>query len=78
MNNEYQGVQVADFVDATYHSKTELQEIEELYFQALEENGEDFIRYEDIGNGQFESHIADEYLVGVEEMIEYIKYNKGV
>lgn len=48
------------------------QQIEELYFDKLEENCVDFVEYNDIGNGQTESLIKDEYIETVENMIDYI------
>jgi hypothetical protein len=48
------------------------QQIEELYFDKLEENCVDFTEYNDIGNGQTESLIKDEYIETVENMIDYI------
>ena len=48
------------------------QKIEELYFDKLEENCVDFTEYNDIGNGQTESLIKDEYIETVENMIDYI------
>jgi len=38
------------------------QEIEELYFNKLEDDGVDFTELNDIGNGQTESLIKDEYI----------------
>jgi len=48
------------------------QQIEELYFDKLEDNCVDFTEYNDIGNGQTESLIKDEYIETVENMIDYI------
>jgi len=48
------------------------QKIEELYFDKLEENCVDFTEYNDIGNGQTESLVKDEYIKTVENMIDYI------
>lgn len=48
------------------------QQIEEIYFDKLEENCVDFTEYNDIGNGQTESLIKDEYIETVENMIDYI------
>jgi len=48
------------------------QEIEELYFNKLEDDGVDFTEWNDIGNGQAESLIKDEYIETVENMIDYI------
>lgn len=48
------------------------QKIEELYFDKLEEDCVDFTEYNDIGNGQTESLIKDEYIETVENMIDYI------
>lgn len=48
------------------------QQIEELYFDKLEEDCVDFVEYNDIGNGQTESLIKDEYIETVENMIDYI------
>lgn len=48
------------------------QQIEELYFDKLEEDCVDFTEYNDIGNGQTESLIKDEYIETVENMIDYI------
>ncbi len=48
------------------------QQIEELYFDKLEEDCVDFTEYNDIGNGQTESLIKDEYIKTVENMIDYI------
>lgn len=48
------------------------QQIEELYFDKLEEDYVDFTEYNDIGNGQTESLIKDEYIETVENMIDYI------
>lgn len=48
------------------------QQIEELYFDKLEENCVDFTEHNDIGNGQTESLIKDEYIETVENMIDYI------
>jgi hypothetical protein len=48
------------------------QKIEELYFDKLEEDCVDFVEYNDIGNGQSESFVKDEYIVSVEDMIDYI------
>lgn len=48
------------------------QQIEELYFDKLEDNCVDFTEYNDIGNGQTESIIKDEYIETVENMIDYI------
>lgn len=46
--------------------------IEELYFEKLEDNLVDFTFENDIGNGQTENLIKDEYLETVENMIDYI------
>jgi hypothetical protein len=48
------------------------QQIEELYFDKLEEDCVDFVEYNDIGNGQTESLIKDEFIETVENMIDYI------
>ena len=48
------------------------QQIEELYFDKLEDNCVDFTEWNDIGNGQTESLIKDEYIETVENMIDYI------
>ena len=48
------------------------QQIEELYFDKLEEDCVDFTEYNDIGNGQTESLIKDEFIETVENMIDYI------
>jgi hypothetical protein len=48
------------------------QQIEELYFDKLEDNCVDFTEYNDIGNGQTESLVKDEYIETVENMIDYI------
>jgi hypothetical protein len=48
------------------------QQIEDLYFDKLEDNYVDFTEYNDIGNGQTESLIKDEYIETVENMIDYI------
>ena len=48
------------------------QQIEELYFDKLEDNCVDFTENNDIGNGQTESLIKDEYIETVENMIDYI------
>ena len=48
------------------------QQIEKLYFDKLEEDCVDFTEYNDIGNGQTESLIKDEYIETVENMIDYI------
>jgi len=46
--------------------------IEQLYFDKLEEDCVDFVEYNDIGNGQSESFVKPEYIVSVEDMIDYI------
>ena len=48
------------------------QQIEELYFDKLEKDCVEFTEYNDIGNGQTESLIKDEYIETVENMIDYI------
>ena len=48
------------------------QKFEELYFNKLEDDGVDFTELNDIGNGQTESLIKDEYIETVENMIDYI------
>jgi hypothetical protein len=48
------------------------QQIEKLYFDKLEEDCVDFVEYNDIGNGQTESLIKDQYIETVENMIDYI------
>lgn len=54
-------------------SKRKMQAIiEELYFEKLEDNLVDFTYLEDIGNGQSQSFVKDEYLESVENMIDYI------
>ena len=48
------------------------QETEELYFNKLEDDGVDFTEWNDIGNGQTESLVKDEYIETVVNMIDYI------
>ena len=48
------------------------QQIEELYFDKLEEDCVDFTEYNDIGNGQTESLVKAEFIETVENMIDYI------
>lgn len=76
--NEYTPQIKTEYLDVIEHSSSLQSELEDLYFMALEENFEDFIRYEDIGNGHQESYVDPEYLVSNKEMVDYIKHNKGV
>ena len=48
------------------------QQIEELYFDKLEENCVDFTEQNDIGNSQTETLVKDEFIETVENMIDYI------
>lgn len=51
---------------------TKLQALQEKYFDKLEENGVDFINFEDKCQGYSETHVKDEYDVSVREMCEYL------
>ena len=45
----------------------------DLYYEKLEADGVDFIEYENIGNGQMESYVKDEYAdPTLEEVLDYL------
>lgn len=51
---------------------TKLQALQDKYFDKLEEDGIEFIQYDDIGNYQSEAVLKPEYDVSVKEMREYL------
>jgi hypothetical protein len=53
-------------------SNQRLRLLEEAYFDKLEEDCVDFLEWNDIGNGQMESFVKDEYIVSPQEMCEYL------
>jgi hypothetical protein len=52
--------------------------LEEAYFEKLEEDCVDFVEWNDIGNGQMESLVKDEFIVSPREMCEYLEQPEWV